>query len=303
MNRFRRLGAILPVVLACCTGGAGHERVGDRAWHDGRWGDAAAAYRAAGAAPRLIAKLADAELQGGMLTASAQDWTRLGLADSSSIGEAAAGLAHVADLAVQNGDSTALGKAISGLRQVAPSWPLGRLARPIGRLDALSPGEVQAVVPAMLAGADPASVDPLLLQLASADRAASDCADAVTVFESLLRRSAAGTAADTARSGLGWCELGLGLAALGASHPGDAERWFSRAAGADSLTPVARRALIGIGDARAGQGDSIAARQAWQVVATASVPPDSLTQLALTRLQQLVPSVIHDSAPPAPGRS
>ncbi|MGH7583019.1 MAG: tetratricopeptide repeat protein, partial [Gemmatimonadales bacterium] len=283
---------VLLALVACSSSGASHERAGDLAWHDGRWADAVAAYRAAGTTPRVAAKEADAAMQGGMLTTSARAWVALASLDSDRAGEAAAGLARVADQAQQRGDSAGLAEAVAGLRQVAPTWPVGRIVRVVSGLAALPARQVQVLVPAALAAnPDPEGVAPLLLHLGNADRAVGDCGRAVPVFQDILRRSAGASVRDSAAVHLGWCELGLGLTALAASHPRDAENWFDRVIARDSASAMARRALIGMGDARAGEGDSLAARLAWQAVAVAAVVPDSLTQLAIARLQRIVPSV------------
>ena len=64
-----RIGTVLVLLLAgCSSGGSDRERAGDVAWHAGRWVDAMADYRAAGDAPRLTAKIADAAMQAGALS-------------------------------------------------------------------------------------------------------------------------------------------------------------------------------------------------------------------------------------------
>lgn len=278
-------------------GRGGREQLGDEAWHDARWSDAIADYRAAGESPRLTAKLADAALQGGVLTMSAQAWTRLAADAPERAAEAAAGLARVASAALQVGDDAGLAQAIAGLRRVAPGWPLQRLAARQGRIGDLQPAAAADVIPALLSSvSDRATAEPLLLALGRADRARGACDVAVPILEGVLRTTTNATLRDSATTTLSWCELGIGLAALAAQHPGDAEHWLGRAVQRDSNGAVGRRAMLGVGDARASEGDSASARLAWQAVASAPVPTDSITQLAFERLSQPAPAAPVDTS-------
>jgi hypothetical protein len=287
---------LVTLVAACSLERPDRERLGDVAWHEARWADAMADYRDAGDSPRVTAKFADAALQGGLLAQSAQAWTKLGTDAPERVAEAAAGLARVADAAEHDGRQAALADAIAGLRRVAPGWPLGRIASRLGGADAILPTQAPDVIPAVLAST-PArdAMPPLLLALAQADRARGACDLAVPILEGVLRRTTNAGLRDTATTALGWCELGLGLGALQTARPGDAERWLARAAHRDPQGAVGRRALIGVGDARLRQGDTVAARVAWQALAVADATPDSLTQLALLRLQALTSTVVPDS--------
>ena len=290
-------------LVSCSLGRPDRERLGDAAWHEARWTDAMADYRAAGDSPRLTAKFADAALQGGSLAESAQAWTKLGEDAPERTAEAAAGLARVAAAAEHDGKPAALAQAIVGLSRVAPGWPLGRIASRFGGAGALAPAQTAVVIPAVLAAAPGRdAIDPLLLALGQADRARGACDLAVPILEGVLRRTTNVGLRDSATTALGWCELGLGLSALQAARPGDAERWFDRAAHRVPQGDVGRRALVGLGDARLRQGDTVAARLAWQSLATAAVAPDSFAQLALTRLQALAPIVVPDSGTPHPVR-
>lgn len=290
-------------VAGCSWGSPDRERAGDVAWHEGRWIDAIADYRAAGDAPRLTAKVADAALQAGSLAESAAAWTKLALDEPTRAGEAAAGLARVASLAGHDAKQGALVVAIFGLRRVAPGWPVGRLAGGLGPVPGMPAGQVADLVPALLA-ATPGRVaaDPLLFLLAQANRGRGACDAAVPLLEGVMRRTPTATLRDSAAVTLGWCELGLGLSALQAERAGDAEHWLERAAHRDPLGAVGRRALVGFGDARARQGDSVAARAAWRSVAAADGTPDSLTQLALLRLAQMTPVLSSDTTPLHPVR-
>ena len=285
------------LLLAGCTlGRPDRERLGDEAWHEGRWVDAMVDYRAAGDSPRLTAKLADAALQGGSLSESAEAWTKLGTEEPDRAGEAAAGLVRVAERAGHDGKQGALAAAILGLRRVSPGWPVGRLASRLSPVAGMPPAQVADLVPALLAGSTGrAAAEPVLVTLGQADRSRGACDQAVPLLEGVLRRTINAGLRDSAAGTLGWCELTLGLAALQAQQPGDAERWLDRVVTRDPQGAVGRRALVGFGDARARQGDSVSARAAWRAAA-AGVAPDSITQLALFRLAELAPALINDSA-------
>jgi hypothetical protein len=249
-------------------------------------------YRAAGDSPRLTAKLADAALQGGLLAESAQAWTKLGTDAPEQAAEAAAGLARVADIAEHDGKLPVLAQAIAGLHRIAPSWPLGRVASRLGDVTVVPAAMVPDVVPAMLVTAvGPDASSSLLLALAQADRSRGACEPAVSVLEDVLRRSTNAGLRDTATTSLGWCELGLGLMALQSARAADAERWLDRAVGREPQSATGRRAQVALGDARLRQGDTVAARGVWEGLANSAAPPDSITQLALSRLVALTPTL------------
>ena len=138
-------------LVGCAVGRPTNEQRGDDAWHDARWADAVAAYRAVGTNPRIVAKLADAALQGGLLTESADAWTQLGTEAPDRSAEAAAGLARVAQAAEKAGNSVALVHALLGLHAIAPQWPLARLASRLTDVNGLPAGDVAGVTPAILA--------------------------------------------------------------------------------------------------------------------------------------------------------
>jgi tetratricopeptide (TPR) repeat protein len=278
---------LLLVALAGCSGAARDpERLGDAAWHEARWTDAVNAYLAAGDSPRVIAKLADAAFQAGLFQQAAQSWTRVGVDAPDRSGEAAAELARTAIAAERAGDQDALATAILGLRKVAPGWPLGRLALRLVSTAGLPAADAVEILPAALAAAPARSAaDPLLAAMGRADRERGACEEAVPVLEGVLRRSGNAALRDSAGADLGSCELRLGLDALTADRPGEAERWLDRASRRDPDGVIGRRALVGFGDARWRQGDVMSATFAWQSVAAASAAPDSITALALARLQ------------------
>lgn len=282
----KRIGVALIFLTACRSAGSDSERLGDTAGHDGRWVDAIISYRAATPSPRVTAKLADAAFLADSLVAAAEAWTRLGLDAPDRAGEAASGLARTAVAAERDDDPRALVVAIAGLRQLEPGWPLGRLslrlAHDPGPFDSLA----RFVIPAALA-ATPGrmAAGSLLLALGRAQRAAGDCQHAVPTLESAAHRGGNAGTHDSVMNELGVCELALGLRALGSHLPAEAEPWLDRVAHRDPLGRVGRRAMVGFGDARLAQGDLPEATLAWQAVAAAPVPSDSITALALERLR------------------
>jgi hypothetical protein len=282
--------------LAGCAGrGRDPERLGDQAWHEGRWKDAVNAYLEAGDNPRVVAKLADAAFQAGLYQQAAQSWTRVGTDAPDLAGEAGAELSRIALAAERANDQDALATAILGLRTVVPGWPVGRLALRLVGSGGLPAADAAVILPAALAAAPGRSTaDPLLLAMGEAGRMRGSCAEAVPALEGVLRRSVNPAVRDSATVSLGGCELRLGLNALGGGRPGEAERWLDRASRRDPNGVVGRRALVAFGDARWRQGDVMSATFAWQTVASAPVSPDSITTLALTRLQD--PSTAGTSA-------
>lgn len=297
----KRTLLLLAFLGACSRSQPDQERLGDRASHDGRWGAAVTAYRAAGDAPRVDAKLADAAFQAGSLLVAVHAWNQLAAAAPTRVGEAANGLARTAAAAERTGDQAALAEAIGGLARVAPGWPLGRLSLRLAHgsgADGGSPPDLAILPAALAAGPGRGAVDTLLYLLGVADGHAGDCDRAVAALESVLRRSGDIGLRDSATSRLAGCELTLGLAALHGEKAADAEGWFERASRHDPAGPVGRRALVGLGDARLTQGDSLAAVAAWQAVVEAVAPPDSITQMALERLHGPPTGVTTDSIRP-----
>ncbi len=302
MKRFAVPVVMAMLVAACGTGQPDSEHLGDVAWHEARWSEAVADYKAAGNTPDLLAKEADAAYHGGMISEAAEAWTQLGLADTARAAEAAAGLVRAADLAEYSGDQAALALAILGLRKVAPGWPLGRLAVRLVHAPTLPPADLAEIIPAALATAsNRATADPLLAALGHADRERGACDRAVPILDGLLHRNIGAATRDSAAADLVWCELSLGLGALRTSRPGTAEAWFQRAAQHDPAGTVGRRAMVGYGDARLAEGDLAAAMTAWEAAITAN-PTDSIAALAR---QRLAPPPVADSdsamtAAPAP---
>ena len=274
------------LVLAACGGGPPDpERVGDAAWVEGRVTDALAEWRRGGGSPRVLAKRAEAALAAGQLPEAAESWARLARADSARTGDAAAGLARTALAAERSGDELALRHALIGLREVAPRWPVGRLALRVALGDDLAAADVVRLVPAVLATSPgPRRTDAALVRLASAERLQGRCDLAVPVYIMVARRSQSGL---DARMTEEWasCETRLGLEAMLADRVDDAKGWLEQAAGRAPDGPAGRRALVALGDLHLVEGDPFSAMLAWQSVAAARASPDTITALALDRLR------------------
>lgn len=274
------------LVLAACGGGAPEpEAVGDAAWVEGRVADALTAWRRGGSSPRVLAKRAEAALTAGQLPEAAESWARLARADSTRIGDAAAGLARTALAAERSGNELALRHAVIGLREVAPSWPVGRLALRVALGDDLAAADVVRLVPAVLATSPgPRRTDLALVRLASAERLQGRCDLAVPVYIMVARRSPDDL--DAARiEEWAACETQLGLEAMLTDRPAEARGWLEQAAGRAPDGAAGRRALVALGDLHLADGDPFAAMLAWQSVAAARVAPDTITALALDRLR------------------
>jgi hypothetical protein len=274
------------LVLAACGGGSPEpEGVGDAAWAEGRVADALTAWRRGGSSPRVLAKRAEAALAVGHLPEAADAWARLARADPARIGDAAAGLARTALAAERSGDELALRHAVIELREVAPSWPVGRLALRVALGDDLAAADVVRLVPVVLATSPgPRRTEVALVRLASAERLQGRCDLAVPVYIMVARRSPGDLDATRIEE---WasCETQLGLEAMLTDQPAAARVWLEQAAGRAPDGAAGRRALVALGDLHLADGDPFAAMLAWQSVAAARAAPDTITALAVDRLR------------------
>ena len=289
MNRLVLLAAVL--ISGCSTAAADHERLGDRAYREGRFADAMSEYRAAqksGTRDRVWAKLGAAALRGRALGVAIEAYSALEHADPSRAAEAAAGLERVAHLAERggSGDLMHLAGAVRALRTVAPGRPLGRFAMAPG--NGLPAAEALGALPAALASAsDSRTVDSLLVAYGGAQRVVTACETATKTLRTVLRRTRDPGLRATASDGVSACALRLGLDALAAEQAETAERWFEAAIAAATASPSGWRAQIGLGDARLNQGDVLGAAIAYQAVISATGVPDSLAKLAGDKLNAL----------------
>jgi tetratricopeptide (TPR) repeat protein len=282
----------MAVALLAACGSDGPELQGDRAYGAGRFTEALTHYQDAArrrSDARIWAKLGAAATRAGDLQTAADAYRRLAEEDPSRTDEAADGLDLVARAADRRGDMAALHDAVLALRTVAPNRPVARFALTLVRRSAVTGADAAALLPVAMAGApDGETMDSLLMAYGAALQKASGCDQAAPVYRSVLRRTRSATVRSRIGPGVASCALDQGLAALSGGRPADAARWFSQAVAVDSSSSVGRRALIGLGDARVGQGDIVGAAIAFQsaVVVRAGVA-DSLTRLAEDRLRSL----------------
>ncbi len=82
------------------------------------------------------------------------------------------------------------------------------------------------------------------------------------------------------------CAYALGLEHL-PEEPWAAEGWFLEAVDSGTDGEIGRLALIGLGDARAAQGDLIGAALAYQAAIGAASDQDSITIRAMRKLNDI----------------
>lgn len=290
------------LAAGCGVAAADHERLGDRAYREGRFADAIAEYRAAlkgsNRSP-LLAKLGAAGLHAADLGTAVDAYSRLAQNDPAEVGEAAVGLERAARQAERGGagELVHLAAAVRALRSKAPGRPLGRFA--LAPTTGLPATEALGALPAGLASAvDGRTVDSLLVAYGAAQQTTTACDAATRTYQSVLRRTRDNGLRLRANSGLASCALRLGLDALQAEDGEQAERWFEAAVSAAASSPSGWRAAIGLGDARLRQGDLLGAAIAWQGVLSATGVPDSLLKLATDKLNALgaaPPDALKDS--------
>jgi tetratricopeptide (TPR) repeat protein len=282
------LGAAL--VLAACGGAGDHEQTGDLAYGEGRFADALAEYRSVlgrKADARLWAKAAAAALHAGDLRQAAGGYLRLAGDDPTRTREAAEGLESVARAAERAGNAGALRDAVVGLEAIAPDQVMGRYAILLAREAGSDKAALVAVLPSAIASATESGVvDSLLTVYGAALKESAGCSQALLPFRTVLRRSPDSLVAARARAGVAECALALGQRAQGAGNVRDAALWFAESARMDSTSVTGRRALLGYGEARAQEGDTLAAVLAFRAAANVS-SPDSVSQAAAARLAAL----------------
>ena len=296
MTGLSRLGsAIALVVLGACGPSGGPEGAGDRAYAEGRYQEALAAYAPlAETEPsgRLWAKLGATALRLGELREATVAYRSLAEVAPERVGEAAEGLDQVIAEAERRRDDVALADAVAVLRAVAPDRPLGRHALNLLQVadGPVAPSDFAA---ALAAATDARAVDSLLVRQADALAGNGDCSEAVPLYQSALRRSGR-SGSPSAETGLVNCFFRLGSSQL-TSAPDSAEVWFRSAAGVDSTTPIGRSAMLGLGDARMRQGDLVGAALAYQTVLSSGERSDSLSVVAAAKLNALVSAEVPDS--------
>ncbi len=295
-------GVWLVLVLGCfgCEGTtADHERLGDAAYLEGRFGAASAEFQmAAEARPAATvwAKLGAAALAADQFRVATQAFQQLAATDPDRAGDAAIGIDRIVRAALRERppDINSARDAILALRRIAPDRPVGIPALTVARSGALGVVESVALLPAALGAAGSARlVDSLLLAWGNALRESTACDAATQAFSVALRRSRNADQRGVARDGITSCGLRLGMDALDANQPDVAETWFRAVLKVDSLGSAARRAGVGVGDARLRQGDVVGALLAWQRVLdlrrNGEDGLDSVTTMTLERMAALRP--------------
>lgn len=278
---------LLALLLVACLGGRSRADRGDAAWAVGDWTEALAFYRAdaedrGGSA---WARPGAAALRAGDWPAAIDAYRRLAAEVPERRTEAVEGIWRAAVGAEAGGDAVALREAAAALVALAPGVPIPRIALRLVQLEGV-PGELSGVLyPAALAGvADPASADRVLVALAEQQVAEGHCAPATATFGAVERRTADSVVRRRAGGAVAGCALFLGEAAL-ERDPASAEAWFRQALRMRAVGDTARRALIGLGDARLRQGDPLGAALHWQEVVGGGL--DELGLRAQERLNAL----------------
>ncbi len=287
------------VLVAACSGGGDHERLGDEAYGQSRYADALAAYRqvlAEDPDPRVWAKAGAAALHTGDLEVASDAFLRLAAEDPTRVEEAAEGLEAVARLAERAGDVKRLQTAVVGMGAIAPDRSTGRYALELIRRPGAEATDLVGVLPGAIAAApDPETVDSLLVVYGAALRETNGCGEALPVFQAGLRRTKIPALRTRAEEGVAACSLWLGLRSEAGGMPQDAALWFAAAIRIDSNTVVGRRALVGYGDAQVRLGDTLGGTMAYESVVADAVQTDSIYQMALDRLQGLREVSSYDS--------
>ena len=248
-------------LMPACSGSTSLERRADTDVGEGRWTEAFAGYRAAaGRQPdgRVLAKLGGAALRVGDLTEAAAAYGRMGRDDPSRGEEATDGLEMVARAADRAADTASLRAAIEGIRDVAPTRPVGRYVLALEARGALSPSDRLELTPAAVAAApDGDTADSLLLQYAALLQGASDCDRAARVYQAVAMRSTLRERASSAARSQQACALQVGQARLEAGAPADALAWFDEAIRVDSASRNGVTALQAMATALTALGDTV----------------------------------------------
>jgi tetratricopeptide (TPR) repeat protein len=283
------------LALGACGAEGGAEDVGDQSYAEGRYQEALAVYAPlaeTAPSPRLWAKVGAAALHLGQLREATAAYRALALSDPFRAEEAADGLERVILAAERRLDQAALEKAVADLRAVAPGRPLGRHALSLMKA-AEGPVASSDFAAGLAAATEAGVIDTLLLRQAAALTGAGACSEAVPLYQAALRRSGREGNA-LAEAGLVECFFRLGSALLPFA-PDSAEAWFREATGVDSTTGFGRSAMIGLGDARARQGDIVGAALAYQSALSSGPRGDSLALVAGEKLNALASAVAPES--------
>jgi tetratricopeptide (TPR) repeat protein len=281
---------MLLTASGCAPGADAHERQGDKAYAELRFDDAIAAYRLAvrsGGPGDLWAKLGSSGLRLPDYAVAAEAYRELAASDALRVREATQGLDLAAQGAERAGDFTTLRVVLLSLLSIAPEWANGTYALKVVRHVQTTPEERLALLPLAAAAApDRRTADSLLGGYADVLQATEGCRKGIRVYRSVLRRTESSRLAEELLDGRAACALELGREHL-SEEPWTAEGWFLEAVDAAPDTDVGRMALVGLGEARSEQGDLIGAALAYQAAVTSTTDPDSITILAMEKLNQI----------------
>jgi tetratricopeptide (TPR) repeat protein len=284
------LAGVLMTAGGCGPGADAHEHQGDRAYSELRFADAVAAYRLAvrsGGRADLWAKLGSAGLRLPDYAVAAEAYRELAASDALRVGEATQGLDLAAQGAERAGDFVALRVVLLSLLSLAPQWANGTYALTVVRHVPTTPEERLALLPLAAAAApDRRTADSLLGGYADVLRATESCRKGIRVYRSVLRRTESSRLAEDLLRGRAACALELGREHVD-EEPWTAEGWFLEAVDAAPETDIGRMALVGLGEARSGQGDLIGAALAYQAAVASTTDPDSITILAMEKLNEI----------------
>jgi len=290
---------------AGCGGDANlHERQGDRAYAESRFPDAATEYRLATEARagrgEVWAKLGATGLRLGDWALAAEAYRQLAASDALRVAEAVEGLQRAARGAEHAADYPTMRSVFLTLQSVAPERASGRLALEVARHAELTAEQRLALLPLAAAAApDRRTTDSLLGAYGDALRETGACAQGIRVYRSVLRRAEVPAMEERLLAGRAMCALELGLAHL-ADEPWTAEGWFLEAVDAAPESAAGREALVGLGDARAAQGDLIGAALAYQSAAGSGTETDSITIRAMKKLNDIAAAPRGDSGGTTP---
>lgn len=284
------LAGVLMTAGGCGPSADAHERQGDRAYSESRFADAVVAYRLAvrsGGRPDLWAKLGSAGLRVPDYAVAAEAYRELAASDALRVLEATQGLDLAAEGAERADDFATLRIVLLSLLSIAPEWANGTYALKVVRHVETTPEERLALLPLAVAAApDRRIADSLLGAYADVLQHTESCRKGIRVYRSVLRRTESSRLAEELVGGRAACALELGWERLG-EEPWAAEGWFLEAVEAAPETDVGRMALVGLGQARSVQGDLIGAALAYQAAATSTTDPDSITILAMEKLNEI----------------
>lgn len=294
------LAGVLMGAGGCGPGADAHERQGDRAYSELRFADAVAAYRLAvrpGGRADLWAKLGSASLRLPDYALAAEAYRQLAASDALRVGEATQGLDLAAQGAGRAEDYATLRVVLLSLQSIAPEWVNGSYALKVVRHVETTPQERLALLPLAAAAApDRRTADSLLGAYADVLRATEACRKGIRVYRSVLRRTESSRVAEDLLGGRAACALELGREHLD-QEPWAAEGWFLEAVDAAPETDVGRMALVGLGQARSGQGDLIGAALAYQAAVASTNDPDSITILAMQKLNEIAAAQSPEDVP------